>query len=406
MSTARAIASGLLVVGLCGCTGGSNERPALKPSPAASESLADAEPGLRPPDESSANAGPPAAEPSVAEPSHAAAASIVAGMVRIEASPSNPAFWMDRDEVGLESFRACIAAGVCETPELQLQSQSPHPNGPASTDPGQAEAYCGWQGKRLPTIDEWLWAARGRDEQRTFPWGEDGPDFTRMFAADDLHNPGRIVGTSVVDASHVKLIDDEGIRRRLWVHLPTDRAARPLGSSRDGIRNLLGNVQEAVTTEAGAPAYIGGGYLYRLPTHPDVNRTASDVAGHLMSPKDARRPHGYDFDGGYGVRCVSDERPVGEATLPEVHHQAGLARHSIPGTRRHLEAKRLCERSRLEGSKWAVPTQEQLEKVANSLLDRGPYWTLGGDLWIRAGASVEVPPGTSTGFALCVTEQR
>src|SRR5690606_12662095 len=37
-----------------------------------------------------------------------------------------------------------------------------------------ARAYCAWSGGRLPTLSEWLLAARGRSPQR-FSWGDDAP---------------------------------------------------------------------------------------------------------------------------------------------------------------------------------------------------------------------------------------
>jgi formylglycine-generating enzyme required for sulfatase activity len=94
-----------------------------------------------------------------------------------------PAYRIDRQEVTVRDYRRCVQAGRCAAPAASYSycnwvsdDAEDHPINCVTWD--QADAYCGWAGKRLPASLEWEKAARGTDA-RPYPWGKRTPSCFR-----------------------------------------------------------------------------------------------------------------------------------------------------------------------------------------------------------------------------------
>ena len=108
------------------------------------------------------------------------------------------AFSIDKYEVSVARYKACVAAGACDTHHLLgtewrgarfsqdftvkdgcnwgKSGREQHPINCVSW--AQADSYCRWAGRHLPTEAQWEKAARGSSGRR-YPWGNDSPSCDR-----------------------------------------------------------------------------------------------------------------------------------------------------------------------------------------------------------------------------------
>ncbi len=143
------------------------------------------------------------------------------------------AYFIDTYEVTNREYRSCVNAGVCNPPrKVESRTRNEyHVDDEFDAFPvlhvswWDAQTYCRWEGKRLPTEAEWEKAARGAVDTRMWPWGNEAPDCTRLNYVDDSDEPWQICG-AVSDTDRIGL--------------------RPLGMSPYGAMDMGGNAFEWV----------------------------------------------------------------------------------------------------------------------------------------------------------------
>ena len=136
-------------------------------------------------------------------------------------------FWMDETPVTVVQYLEAVKAGACTPPDgidkdkysnWDVEGRENHPVN--CIDWFQAKGYCESLGKRLPTEAEWEWAARGGDEARLYPWGNEPPSDQLCW-----NGPGNDLGEDNREST-------------------SPVGSYPKGNSRHGLKDMAGNVWE------------------------------------------------------------------------------------------------------------------------------------------------------------------
>ena len=134
------------------------------------------------------------------------------------------AFWIDQTEVTNAMYTLCVQAEVCrplsKSPYYSDQKYADHPATLVLWY--DAEAYCEWAGRRLPTEAEWEKAARGVNAL-SYPWGNNVPTCALLNMYDNstkkncVGNTTRPVGSYPDGASPYGALDMAGNALE-WTH--------------------------------------------------------------------------------------------------------------------------------------------------------------------------------------------
>jgi formylglycine-generating enzyme required for sulfatase activity len=249
-------------------------------------------------------------------------------------------FFIDKYEVSIARYRACVEAGGCRTPRGGLRCfyhdpptvdqellepwgiapEVQHPMNCVSWH--EAEAYCRWKGARLPTELEWTLAARGpastspgscelaedlkvdgRCNGRRYPWGDDRDVRRANVNADDglpLTDGGLTPSWRGKSFTPIGYFDGTTHPGGRWIPSYETRD----GASVFGVHDMTGNVVEWCADlyqpnppDSRGPYRLLKSSWYRAP--PEVAVVWKSLAGiGAENPEDATDAT--------GIRCARD----------------------------------------------------------------------------------------------------
>jgi len=155
-------------------------------------------------------------------------------------------FFIDKYETTAGEYIECVKAGKCEETRVKdgkcnydRQERANHPANCVNWH--QANAYCKWLGKRLPSEAEWEKAARGIDG-RKYPWGDERVS-CKYAIIDNSEDEENLSIWSLRRYPQSQIFKRSGCGRDITWFI----GSKPKGVSPYGVMDMIGNVSEWVS---------------------------------------------------------------------------------------------------------------------------------------------------------------